>query len=160
MPQEKSAGAIIFRRVNNVPHYLLLHYPSGHWEFAKGHIEVGEKPEQAAIREIAEETGIKNIVLIPGFKQYAKYFFKKTYDLIGEAKKTAPWIFKLVVFYVAETNVEEVVISSEHQGYVWLPLEEALKKLTFKNAKLLLTKANNFIVNLESSNDSVSTKSV
>ena len=130
---------------NNVPHYLLLHYPSGHWEFAKGHIEQGEKPEEAARREIEEETGIKNITLIDGFKEYSKYFFKKSYDLVGEAKKTAPWVFKVVVFYLAQTFQEEVKISEEHKGFIWLPYEEAIKKLTFKNAKELLKKANDFV---------------
>lgn len=145
MPKEKSAGAIIFRLVDGVPHYLLLHYPSGHWEFAKGHIEEGEKPEEAAKREIREETGIENITLIPGFKEYSKYFFKKSYDLKGEAKKLAPWVFKLVVFYLGQTHTEDVKISYEHKGFVWLPFKAAVKKLTFKNAKELLKKADDFI---------------
>jgi len=145
MPKEKSAGAIIYCIKNNVPHYLLLHYPSGHWEFAKGHIEEGENPSQAAIREIAEETGIKNISLTPGFKEYSKYFFKKSYDLVGEAKKKAPWVFKLVVFFLAKTNQEDVKISEEHKGFAWLPFAQAVKKLTFKNAKELLKKANDFV---------------
>ncbi|OGZ70651.1 MAG: hypothetical protein A3F47_00110 [Candidatus Staskawiczbacteria bacterium RIFCSPHIGHO2_12_FULL_38_11] len=146
MPQEKSAGAIIYRMINGVPHFLLLHYPSGHWEFAKGHIEKGEKPEDAAKREIEEETGIKNITLTPGFKEYSKYFFKKSYDLEGEAKKKAPWVFKLVVFYLAQTKTEDVKISHEHEGFLWLPIDEAVKKLTFKNAKELLKKAHEFII--------------
>jgi 8-oxo-dGTP pyrophosphatase MutT (NUDIX family) len=156
MPQEKSAGAVIFRMVGGVPHYLLLHYPSGHWEFAKGHIEKGEKPEAAARREIQEETGITDIQLLPGFKQYAKYFFRKNYDLIGEAKKTAPWVFKLVVFYLAETVVEKVMISNEHKGFAWLPFEEAFKKLTFKNAKALLAKANDFVISAKGLSNSQS----
>lgn len=146
MPQEKSAGALIFNRVDGVPHYLLLNYPSGHWEFAKGHIEKGEKPEQAAIREIEEETGIKNIKLIDGFKEYAKYFFKKSYGLEGEAKKRAPWVFKLVVFYLAETWSQEVKISAEHKGFAWLSYEKAVKKITYKNARELLKKANDFVI--------------
>ena len=104
MPRENSAGAIIFRMVDNIPYYLLLHYPSGHWEFTKGHIEKGENPEDAARREIEEETGIKDIKIIPGFKEYSKYFFRKSYDLVGEAKKKAPWVFKLVVFLLAKTD--------------------------------------------------------
>ena len=146
MPRENSAGAIIFRIIDGVPHYLLLHYPSGHWEFAKGHIEKDEQPEEAAKREIAEETGIDDITLIPGFKEYSKYFFKKSYDLVGEAKKKAPWVFKLVVFYLAQTDEQEVKISHEHKGFAWLPYAAAIKKLTYKNAKELLKKANNHVV--------------
>lgn len=145
MPREKSAGAIIYILKNGEPHYLLLHYPSGHWEFAKGHIEEGENPEQAALREIQEETGISDIKIIPGFKEHARYFFKKSYDLVGEAKKKAPWVFKLVTFYLAETKTEDVKISKEHQGFLWAPYDEAVKKLTFKNAKALLKKANDYV---------------
>ncbi|OGZ67548.1 MAG: hypothetical protein A3C58_02250 [Candidatus Staskawiczbacteria bacterium RIFCSPHIGHO2_02_FULL_34_10] len=147
MPKEKSAGALIYRIQNNIPYYLLLHYHSGHWEFAKGHIEEGENPEEAAKREVEEETGIKDLKIIPGFKEYIKYFFRNNYDLKGEAKKKAPWIFKLVVFYLAETCTEDVKISNEHIGFVWLPYQEAMKKLTFKNAKNLLKKANNILTN-------------
>ena len=145
MPREKSAGALIFRMENNVPHYLLLHYQSGHWEFAKGHIEEGESPEVAALREIQEETGIQDVTIIPGFKEYIKYSFRNNYDLKKEDKLKAPWIFKLVVFYLAKTDAKEVVISDEHIGFAWLPYEEALKKLTFKNAKNLLKKADNIV---------------
>ena len=147
MPKEKSAGALIYRIQNNIPYYLLLHYHSGHWEFAKGHIEEGENPEEAAKREVEEETGIKDLKIIPGFKEYIKYFFRNNYDLKGEAKKKAPWIFKLVVVYLAETCTEDVKISNEHIGFVWLPYQEAMKKLTFKNAKNLLKKANNILTN-------------
>ena len=149
--REKSAGAIIFRNVDGEPHYLLLHYPSKHWEFAKGHIEEGENIEETIRREVKEETGIKDLKIIPGFKEYSKYFFKKSYGLIGEAKKKAPWVFKLVVFYLAETKTEEVVISKEHIGFAWLPFEEAVKKTTFKNAKELLTKANEYIISRKGS---------
>jgi bis(5'-nucleosidyl)-tetraphosphatase len=145
MPKEKSAGAIIYILKNNVPHYLLLHYPSGHWEFAKGHIEQEEKPEAAARREIQEETGISDITIIPGFKEYIKYFFKNNYDLKKEDKQKAPWVFKLVVFYLAQTHTEDVIISQEHTGFIWLPYEQAIKKLTFKNAKELLKKANDVV---------------
>lgn len=144
--REKSAGAVIFRIINSVPHYLLLHYHSGHWEFAKGHIEEGEDIEKTIRREVEEETGIKDLKILPGFKEYSKYFFKKSYDLVGEEKKKAPWVFKLVVFVLAETKTEEVRISKEHIGFAWLPFEQATKKITYKNAKELLKKANDYLV--------------
>ncbi len=145
MPKEKSAGAIIFRKEDNQIYYLLLHYHSGHWEFPKGHIEEGETNEQTVKREVAEETGITDIKIIPGFKQYIKYFFRQSYGLEGEAKKQAPWIFKLVVFYTARTGQKDIKISPEHTGFVWLPFAQALKKITYKNSKELLKKADDFI---------------
>jgi bis(5'-nucleosidyl)-tetraphosphatase len=150
--REKSAGAIIFRRESGNIYYLLLHYTPaepgkrGHWGFAKGHVEKDETEEQTARREIAEETGIKDLKILSGFKETEKYFFRKVYGLKGEARKKAPWVFKLVIFFVAETPVKEIKISAEHIGSVWLPFDEAIKKITFKNSKKLLTKANEFII--------------
>lgn len=145
VPQEKSAGAIIFRIVNGEPHYLLLHYPSGHWEFAKGHIEAGEDIEQTIRREVEEETGVNDLTMLPGFKEYTKYLFKKNYGLKGEAKKQAPWIFKIVVFLLAETKTEKIKISEEHKGFAWLLYEQAVKKITHKNAREVLIKAHEYI---------------
>lgn len=158
MPQEKSAGAIIFRmeppppgapasQRNGVPYYLLLHYPAinrkgGHWEFAKGHIEEGENYEQTVKREVAEETGLEDIEIIPGFKEHIKYFFRQKPQKL---QKTS-WIFKLVTFFVAETKTKEVKISPEHINFLWLPFQDAYKKITYKNSKDLLKKANDFIV--------------
>lgn len=146
MPQEKSAGAIIFRMIKGVPHYLLLRYPSKHWEFAKGHIEPGESLEKTVRREVQEETGITDLKIIPGFKKYSKYFFKKHYHLSGAEKKKAPWVFKLVTFYLAETRTEIIVLSPEHLAFAWLPIKEALKKTTFKNAKELLKQADAYLL--------------
>lgn len=135
MPIEKSAGAIIFRK-NKEIEYLLLHYQSGHWDFPKGHIEKGESEEDTLRREVFEETGIRNLKIIPGFRKTMKYFFKR-------GKET---IMKIVIFYLAETKSSKVRLSFEHIGYKWLPYSRARLQLTFQNARALLGKANSFLV--------------
>ena len=158
MPREKSAGAIIFRKEAGNIYYLLLHYPSknrrgGHWEFAKGHVEQGENEEETVKREVFEETGIRDLNILPGFKQYIKYFFRSYPQKVQKTPLASPkpageggWIFKLVTFFVAETKTKDIQISHEHQGFLWLPADEAIKKTTFKNSKILLKKANEFII--------------
>ena len=160
MPLEKSAGAIIFRKPrsrtfgslrgkeNNKIYYLLLHYPSAshraekdYWDFPKGHVEKGEKEIDTVKREVFEETDLKDIKFIEGFKEWIKYFFK----FKGKT------VFKIVTFYLIETRSEKVKISGEHIGYKWLPYEEAIEKLTFKNAKEILRKADAFLTNLHES---------
>ena len=141
MPIEKSAGAVIFRKEEGSIYYLLLHYPSNtkspkeYWDFPKGHIEKGEKEIETVKREVEEETGLKDLKLIKGFKEWVKYFFK------WEGKN----ILKFVTFYLTETKTKDVKISGEHIGYDWLPYGEATEKLTFKNAKEILKKANGFL---------------
>jgi len=149
MPREKSAGAIVFRKEGNKIYYLLLHYKAGHWEFPKGHIEKNESEEDTVKREIEEETGIDDIEIIKGFKEYVKYFFRKSYNLKNEARKKAPLVFKIVVFYLAKTKTKKVKISFEHQGYKWLPYKQAFEQLTFKNAREILKKANDFLIKCE-----------
>jgi len=142
MPVEKSVGAVVFRREDNKIYYLLLHYPSifhrakrNYWDFPKGHIERGEEPEVTVKREVKEETGLKDIKFIEGFKETIKYFFK------FEGKN----ILKFVTFLLAETKEKEVKISWEHIGFKWLLYEEAIEHLSFKNAKEILKKANDFL---------------
>lgn len=135
MAKEKSCGAIVFRKHKEGIKYLLLHYGAGHWDFPKGNQEKNETEEQAALREIKEETGIENIEFVREFNEKITYFYKK-----GEET-----VFKEVVFFLAEAGTNEVTISSEHIGYAWLSYENAFKKLTFNNAKELLRKANQFL---------------
>ena len=135
MKKEKSAGAIIFREEKGKKYYLVLHYELGHWGFAKGHIENGEDEITALKREVEEETGIKNIKLIDGFCQKIKYFY-------GDVSKT-------VIFYLAKTKGNEIILSEEHIDYEWLPYEGALKRITYKNTKNLLKKVNQFQKNVK-----------
>lgn len=141
MPFEKSAGAVIIRKEKGKTYYLLLHYPSNprapkdYWDFPKGHIEKGETELETVAREIKEETGLRNIEFVDGFKERIKYFFK-------DKDKT---VFKIVTFYLIEVKEKEVNISFEHIGYQWLVYNEAQKELNFKNAKNILQKANDFL---------------
>ena len=136
MPVEKSAGAIIFRKNRGKIYYLILKYGEKHWDYVKGHIEKGETLEDTVRREAKEETGIDDLKFIEGFKEWFKYFFKH------EGKN----IFKIVTFLLAETKTKDIKLSFEHLDYKWLPYEEALKQLTFDNARKVLEKANKYLL--------------
>lgn len=139
MELEKSAGTIIFRKDKEVLYYLLLHYRAGHWDFIKGNVEKGEELRETVTRETKEEIGIGNIEFIQGFKEKVEYFYQR------EGKK----IYKTVIFFLAEIKTKEIKLSFEHTGFEWLPYRDALDRLTYKNAKDILKKANDFILRLE-----------
>lgn len=145
---EKSVGAVVFRiRENGEKEFLLLHYPSGHWDFPKGHVEKGEIEEETLRREIEEETGIKNLEIIKGFRKSVFYFYQAKGQ--EREKRLASGnglnIFKRVVFYLVKADEKEVKISFEHVDYQWLLIEEALEKITFPDPRKVLEKARNFL---------------
>ena len=133
MGREISAGVILFRS-HPQREYLLLDYGT-HWDLPKGHIEAGEDPQTTAARELQEETGIRDAQFVPGFKESMRYFYRKA----GEG------MLKVVIYFLAETPTGNVTLSDEHSGYLWLPYEAALEHLTFKNARELLGKAQEFL---------------
>jgi len=135
MREQKSAGIVLFRNASNKNEFLLLNYPQGHWDFVKGKVEEGETSHETALRETKEETGITNIEFVDGFEESVEYDFRfKKED-----------IHKKVIFFLAKTNEKNIKLSHEHNDYLWLEYNDALKKTTFENAKNVLTKANEFL---------------
>ena len=135
MIQETSAGMVLFRREKSKILFLLLHYPSGHWDFVKGKKESGETYHHTALREAKEETGITDIEFVNNFEEWIEYNFQYEGELVQ----------KKVVFFLAETKTKKIVISFEHQDFVWLEFDDAIKKITFENAKKVLKKANSVL---------------
>lgn len=139
---EISVGAVVFREEAGIRKYLLLHYPSGHFDFAKGHVEEGETEEMTLRRETEEETGIKDLEVLPG-RVSIRYFYtaKGNERQRREREGRGIHIFKQVHFYPARTRDMDVQLSHEHIGSVWLPYEQALEKVTFENARRVLREA-------------------
>lgn len=135
MPKEKSVGGLVFREASPQKEFLLLHYNAGHWGFPKGHMEGRETERETLLRELREETGLAGPEPLPGFREKTSYFFRR-----GEQT-----IFKEVVFYLLRAEKPEVKISHEHKGFEWLPFQKALERLSFKNTKAVLEKADSFL---------------
>jgi len=57
MIEETSAGIILFRKEDSKILFLLLHYPSGHWDFIKGKMEEGESTHETATIPIISKLG-------------------------------------------------------------------------------------------------------
>lgn len=134
---EKSCGVVLF----NEQKVLLLQYATGqkegewdlqgHWDFPKGHVDKGETEIETATRELEEETGIKNIILLDNFRKTINYKIQK------RDRKTS----KEVVFFIATTVETEINLSHEHVDYGWFDFTSALKQLTYDNARSVLSEA-------------------
>lgn len=130
---ERSCGAVVFHEINGVTRFLLIkNKRSAHWSFPKGHVEKGETDEQAALREVKEETGI-DCTLLPDFKTKSEYSIKHLVE-------------KTVYIYVASCqNTQTVIQPEEIEDYKWLDYHRAMRNLRFDNDRAILFKANEFL---------------
>jgi len=143
---EISVGIFLFRKENGKIFWLLLHYPAGHWDFVKGHIEKNEKIEETIRREVFEESGIKNFQIYPEFKKSITYWFNNQ-KYIGKNE----WIYKKVIYLLGETSEKEIKISPEHIEGKWFETERAFKMITFKNTKKIFLEAVDLLSHLQKS---------
>lgn len=136
--REISAGIIIYRKTREGLKFLLVYHGGGYWNFPKGKIEQEEKSFQAAVREVKEEVGLRlsDLKFERNFKVYERYIFRR------KSQK----IFKIVIFYLAETKRTQIKLSYEHSGYAWFTYKEASKILRkYKDSQKVLTQARGFL---------------
>ncbi|MCX7778947.1 MAG: NUDIX domain-containing protein [Patescibacteria group bacterium] len=143
MKKIRSAGAVVFRQEKGEILFLLICYGTKEkfwWDFPRGQIETGEDEKETVRREIFEETGIKNLEFIPGFREKYQYYFR---GYRPEEKKQL--VFKENTIYLTRTKTKKIKLSFEHHDFAWLSYENALEKLTFKNSKEILQKAYRYL---------------
>lgn len=139
---EVSVGAVVFYEHKGIREYLVLKYPSGHYDFPKGHVEAGETEADTLCREVEEETGITDLTILPKRGTIRYYYIAKGNELRKRKKSGKGWyIFKYVHFYPAQTHTKRVALSDEHIGYVWLTYKKARRRVTFENARDMLDMA-------------------
>lgn len=129
---ERAAGYVLFRERGGRREYLLVRNKNGrHWGFPKGRVEEGESLPEAALREVAEEVGIKELRPVPGFSRTINYSFIRNGKLIH----------KEVTYFLAETQEEGVLNLEELMDMRWLPFVQALATLTFPEQQGVLKEA-------------------
>jgi len=137
MDFEKSCGAVIYRKIDrNLEFLIISHRNDGHWGFPKGHIEKNESEEQAAIREVSEETGIA-VSLMDGFRVLVEYLIKQN-------------TMKEVVYFLAQVQDQTVYIDVEEiVDYKWSSFKQTKQLLSYESSKEVLEKAYQLITNHE-----------
>jgi len=129
MKYEKSCGAVIFRKDANGWDVLLIRHARGkHISYPKGHMEAGELESHTAEREVFEETGIR-------IKVDRRYRAENRYNIRSD-------IQKLVVIFAAVTTQKEITPQPEEIAEAnWVPVDEALTRLTYERDRKILREA-------------------
>ena len=133
-PQEDPGADKAAQRGKKTSQKMLLALP-------KGLVDPGEKPEQTAIREVREETGL---VAVPVTKLGdVKYVYVRSW---GDQER----VFKVVSFYLLRYEsggIDEIVAEMriEVKRALWIPLEGAERQLAYKGEKDMVVRAQRYV---------------
>ena len=153
MKRAQSAGGVVFVRpappsptddapgANGAPssngdvRILLLQHETGKWMLPKGTIERGETPDGVALREVAEETGLRNVRIVADLGEEHYMFFWKAEDTYYD---------KTVHYYLMEFLGGEQPRPQREEGFVrceWVTIPEALDRIKYKETRQVVQRA-------------------
>lgn len=129
MRQDESFGVIPLSKKSGIWEVFLIQHKGGrYWGFPKGHSEGEETPEEAAFRELKEETNLDIVDCLQPEPLMEQYQF------LIDGKR----VFKRVFYFVAEVSGQVKLQETEIQNGIWLSLPEALEQVTHSEGKAIL----------------------
>lgn len=128
--EETSAGGLVVDRSGSEPRVALIGRLDRRgrllWSLPKGHLEAGESTQDAAVREVEEETGIRGRVLAP--LGTIDYWF------VADDRR----IHKTVHHYLLEASGGELTDTDiEVDEVAWVPLVELGDRLAYAGERRL-----------------------
>lgn len=130
--RETSAGGVVYRLHEGGALFLLIKDSYQNWGFPKGHLESGERAEDAALREVREETGIDDLAL-RGRIETIDWYFRFRGQLIH----------KVCHFYLMETS--QATTNPQHAEGItacrWVSYDDARTAISYANARKVLDQA-------------------
>jgi 8-oxo-dGTP diphosphatase len=125
-----AAGGLVIDSETGTPRVLLVHRPRyDDWSFPKGKLDEGETVEQAAVREVEEETGLKCRIL----REIA------TLRYAYQTRNKGPLRPKKVHYFLMEHVSGNIRVPGEEVDQaVWFDIDKALRKLSYEQDRNLL----------------------
>ena len=127
------------------PLFLIIRDSYDNWGFPKGHVEAGEPPEAAALREVSEETGLGSLT-VRGTIDTIDWYFRFRGRLIH----------KVCHFYLMETDRADT-LPQRAEGITacrWETYDEAAQLVSYANAREVLRRAHELVSAQPTSNGS------
>ena len=130
-----SAGGIVYRvTLHRIEVAMISTHGGKRWGLPKGHVRRGETAEMAAVREIAEETGLNGVVV--QHLTTIEYWFRINVTRIHKY---------VDIFLVRYANGEITPQQSEVDDACWISIEEAITKASFQREREALQLAANIL---------------
>jgi len=155
MVREISSGGVVLREISGVWHVALIEpqkesparsktprkRTKAILALPKGLVDPGEEPQDTAVREVREETGISAEVLTK--LADIKYVYVRTW---GDGER----VFKIVSFYLlrySSGEIDEIAsdMRIEVKRALWVPLAEASRQLAYSNERKVLRLARDYL---------------
>jgi len=138
---ETSAGGVVVRMTSATggeprPLFLIIRDSYDNWGFPKGHVEEGERPEAAALREVSEETGIESLTVRSSIDTIDWYF-----------RFRGRLIHKVCHFFLMDTDLTDTS-PQRSEGITacrWEAYEDAAQLVSYANARDVLRRANEIV---------------
>ncbi len=130
---ELSSGGVICRHRSDVLEVLVIKDSYGNWGFPKGHVEADESLAEAALRECREETGLTRLQIVAPLGS-TDWYFRAGKNLMH----------KYCDYFLLEAAPDEMAKPQTGEGIracVWMGPEEALERITYANARQVLSRA-------------------
>ncbi|MBD3426633.1 MAG: NUDIX domain-containing protein [Candidatus Omnitrophica bacterium] len=127
-----AAGGVVVRERDGSVQVLLIRDSYGHWTWPKGHLEDRETAEEAAVREVSEETGLERLKLLG-------LVGKQQYHYVLKGVK----VFKTVQVFLMESEGDETLRPQEEEVEEarWMSAEEALGTIEYEGSRDILKEA-------------------
>ena len=130
---QESAGGVVFRALPAGIQVCLILDSYGYWTFPKGKVEGEESAQEAAVREIAEEVGLRDLRMM-GHVSDVRYRYRAGADVV---KKTVRW-FLLEAPAEAEPQARQ---EERVEDAGWFAPKTALKMIGYRTVRSALRRA-------------------